>query len=73
MANSNQVWSTGNEIEFISKLGTHGRGKVSRVKCLSGYLVGAAKRNDWGGMDKYKCIIAAKTFLARAKRAQKVK
>lgn len=62
------VWTTENELYFISKLGTHFDPKVKRTTMrptrktlLSGYIKSLDSRSNWAGMDRNRIVAHAIT------------
>jgi len=60
----NTGWSTKNEIEFITGLGSFGPGKNRDVvKCLKGYIKAAKHRSEWGDINKQQAVRTAEAML----------
>jgi len=61
-----RCWRTKNEIDFLSKLGFHSKGRFPRnpKMCIAGYIKGAALRDDWGLVDRDEVLNHARAMLA---------
>ena len=58
-----EVWTTENEISYLSGIGTWGKVALSRKEILQGYIDSALRRDDWGEVDGNKVIMYAKQML----------
>jgi len=47
-----EVWTTENEISYLSGIGTWGKVAHSRKEILQGYIDSALRRDDWGEVDR---------------------
>ena len=64
------AWTTEEELHFVAHLGRWwperaGSGKSER-DVIVGYLAGAKRRDDWGSVDRERCMDAARARLTGA-------
>ncbi len=59
-----EVWTTENEISYLSGIGTWGKVALSRKEILQGYIDSALRRDNWDEVDGNKVIMYAKQMLA---------
>ncbi len=64
-------WNTKNELEYIDMLGTYGEKQpgeklIDRMEmCLRSYISTWSLRHDWGKIDKFRALTAAKDKLIK--------
>ena len=65
MANQVRVWDTSKELSYLHGIGNHAvpTTPITRIQLLKNYLKAAAKRVDWGYIDKATVVEAAKRLL----------
>lgn len=70
--NPDRYWSTGDELAFIERLGTHREqgAKIPRLTWLQNYLsVVTTLREEWQTLDKREIVKAAKAAIRKEQQA----
>lgn len=66
-----EAWDTQKELDYLDHIGEQmdtgnnrtGGYSLSREDMLNGYLLGAAKRTDWGSINASMCIVYCRDKL----------